>query len=446
MQGKDKTEENRTDVAKRIEFVEDCRMPYLEDGTHIDIILNAPGSIRRLNTGQLDELDINFISEGVRREVCRLTTLEEKKDLIFKYLSVLTADEFEFYHPMVQGSISKEIVCSNGFNVIMTDQKYLIDFVHNVEQTGFYIVKAPDSNMRYDIIKKLYDTFDFIKPLPMYIDLFGIKRKRLMKDGIVAEKYMFLLKQTTHKNFSSRSTGRVNKKNLPEKSSDKRDNRSVISHNPIRISELYSLFISISAETLAEHNIFMRSSPVGRKSLKKIISADEPMKVNKLRIKDNFININAEILNAYMKGIGYKIHFVTDEIKKEVPINLLMQYRIDGKSIIDTPLNKELYQALFKIYKKISSRMRFVERYRGHKVVAIWSIIRDLDDVKRLNVPDSIWDNIINLYLPNGVTSEDIAEANLLDDSEDDFVGRVVEYDDDHEEEELIDEDISEDE
>lgn len=416
MQGKEVNDENRIEIANRIEFVEDSRMPYLEDGTYIDILLNAPGSIRRLNTGQLDELDINFISESIRREVCRLQTLEEKKELVYKFLSILVKEEFEFFHPLIEKNITREVIHSNGFNVILTDSTYLAEFIRNIEESGFYIVKAPDSDMRYDVIKRLYDTFDFIKPLPMYIDLFGIKKKRIMKDGIVAEKYMYLLKQTTQKNFSSRSTGRVNKKNLPEKSSDKRDNRSVISHNPIRISELYGLFISISATTLAEHNIFMRSSPVGRKSLKKIITASDPMKVNKLKVKDNYTNINAEILNAYMKGIGYRINFITeDKLKKEVPINLRMQYRIDGKTIVDTPLNKELYQALFKIYKKISSKVRFVERYRGHKVVTLWSLIRDLDDVKRLNIPDEIWDNIINLYLPNGVTSDDIPTESLID-------------------------------
>lgn len=438
MQGKEINDENRVEVAKRIEFVEDCRMPYLEDGTYIDIILNAPGSIRRLNTGQLDELDINFISESVRREVCRLNTLEEKRDLIYKFLNILVSEEFEFFHPLIEGNITKEIVHSNGFTVALTDSSYLAAFIKNIEETGFYIVKAPESDMRYDVIKRLYDTFDFIKPLPMYIDLFGIKRKRIMKDGIVAEKYMYLLKHTTQKNFSSRSTGRVNKKNLPEKSSDKRDNRSVFSHNPIRISELYSLFISISATTLAEHNIFMRSSPVGRKSLKKIITASDPMKINKLKVKDNYTNINAEILNAYMKGIGYRINFITgDKLKKEVPINLLMQYRVDGKTIVDTPLNKELYQALFKIYKKISSKIRFVERYRGHKVVTIWSLIRDLDDVKRLNIPDAIWDNIINLYLPEGVTSNDIPSENLIDIEDEEVIVEDDEEVDDVEEEDV---------
>lgn len=438
MQGKEKTDENRLEVSKRIEFVEDCRMPYLEDGTYIDIILNAPGSIRRLNTGQLDELDINFISESVRKEVCSLKTLEEKKDLTFKFLETLTKDEFEFFHPLIEGNITQEIVQSNGFNIVLNDSSYLADFVRNIEETGFYIVKAPDAKMRYDIIKKLYDTFDFVKPLPMYIDLFGIKKKRIMKDGIVAEKYMYLLKQTTHKNFSSRSTGRVNKKNLPEKSSDKRDNRSAISHNPIRISELYSLFISISAETLAEHNIFMRSSPVGRKSLKRIITANDPLKINKLKVKDNYTNINGEILNAYMKGIGYRINYVTDKLQDEVPINLLMRYRVDGKSVVDTPLNKELYQALFKIYNKLSARIRFVERYRGHKVVTLWTMIRDLDDVKKLDIPDIVWDNIINLYLPVGVTSDDIPDELLVDMEEEEVILKSEELNDDEEEDDDV--------
>ena len=37
----------RDSIRNRIEIVDDERMPYLEDGTPIDILLNMSGSIRR---------------------------------------------------------------------------------------------------------------------------------------------------------------------------------------------------------------------------------------------------------------------------------------------------------------------------------------------------------------------------------------------------------------
>ena len=76
-------DEERAKLASQIEFVPDSEMPYTDDYP-VDIILNASGAIRRLNPGQIVEVDLNFCSEQIRKKVCSLPTMKEKEDLIEK--------------------------------------------------------------------------------------------------------------------------------------------------------------------------------------------------------------------------------------------------------------------------------------------------------------------------------------------------------------------------
>ena len=223
MLGRPINDEERANLASNIEIVPDSEMPYT-DKFPVDILLNASGAIRRLNPGQICEVDINFQSEAIRERVCQLETMEEKENLIFKYLSMLNEAECNFFYDMYRSFDTKLKV--NGRTVLLTDEAEKRRFIENVEKYGFYIRKEHDSGIRYETIKKIYEEFDFIKPLPLYIDVFGTKKRRIIKDGIVADKYMLVLKHNNNKNFSARSTFRVNRANLPVKDTTKRDNKS----------------------------------------------------------------------------------------------------------------------------------------------------------------------------------------------------------------------------
>ena len=90
--------------AKEVQFVDDCDMPYYitEDGEKVvtDILLNSSGSIRRLNTDQLYEVEINFIAEQLQRKIKKLDTIEEKAAIIFRFLELLNLEENQFFLKM----------------------------------------------------------------------------------------------------------------------------------------------------------------------------------------------------------------------------------------------------------------------------------------------------------------------------------------------------------
>ena len=349
-------------------------MPYLEDGTKVDILLNSSGAIRRLNSGQLVEVEINFIAENIQRKLKTMTDQDEKAELIFKFLGLLNQDQQNFFLTIYKG-YDKTIQVGEE-TVRMLDQRAKDAFFEDIETNGFYIVKRPDAKIRYDTMAALYDAFPWIKPYTAYIDRFGIKKRKIIHPIICASKYMLVLKQTSNKNFSARSTGRIDKKGLPAKSSEKKQNLAAYSKTPIRIGESHNLFSSLDGLTLAEFNTFMRSSPLGRKSLKRILEADgDPFDIKKLKIEDDYSNQNAIILNAYMKGIGlhldYEIDGCDDYLYEDVPT----EYIINGYLIVDLISKKSFYQRILDRFKAKMEDYDVVETYIGEKENTVWDWI-----------------------------------------------------------------------
>lgn len=337
---------------------------------------------------------MTFSAEWVRKKVCEAKTMEEKEDLIFTFLSIINEDQYDFFYDMYKSYDKRYQV--NGKTLLFFDNKSKEEFIHDVEVNGFYLIKPPCSNIRYETMKKLYDAFQFIKPLPMYINIFGTTKRRVLKDGVIGEKYIMILKHNNNKNFSARSTFRVNRANLPAKDTTKRNNRSSYSRNPIRIGESYNLMSSISGSLLAEYNIFMRSSTMGRKSLKRILETEgNPLAIKRLKVQDNYINANADISNAKLKGIGLRLKFYKDgDDTPDVLVDAIMPLYIGGYTIYDSPLNKPIYNKLFRTFDKYLSTVSIVQTYEGEKQDIAWKYVFNLPEIKEMNISDDIKDMV----------------------------------------------------
>lgn len=417
MEADEITDELINDTKPNVIISDDEDMPYLEDGRRIDLVLNAPGAIRRLNTGQWIELDLNFIAEGIRRHLPTLKTNEEKVEMIFKFLSYLEQDQYELFKKYYE-SLSQELEFG-GIKYIYRDQKAMDRFVSEVEEKGFYLAKYPDSHIRYDTIKALYEEFDFIKPLPIYVDRFGIKGIRCMWDAVVGEKYMYILKQTSGKQFSARSTGRIDRKNLPQKSSDKKNNRSTYSETPIMIGEPYNLWTDISGLTLAEYSLFMRSSPLARKDLGKILAAKgNPLDVDKIEIQDTYVNNNAMIFNQYFKGIGARLHFITTD-SNDIDISAsIVPISVYGNLIYDVPGNKEKYMTLYEKFYETLKTIEIEESYEGEKRDVAWFRTLEIPEVKDLRLSEGILSILGSTVTANPDPNSVNTEIYLTDDPE----------------------------
>ena len=378
-----------------IQIVEDARMPYADDRP-IDLLLNSSGAIRRLNPGQLCEVETNFIGEELRKKICAAKTMKEKEDMIFKFLDIISKDEASFFRRMYDSFDQEVLVNRYRFNFMAEESKK--DFIKDIEENGFYIVRPPQKPILYKDVMALYEAFPDIKPIPLYVDLFGIKHRKVIKEGICGTQYVIILKQNSNKNFSARSTFRVNRSNLPAKDVTKKTNRSSYARTPVRLSEIYNLFSSISGRTLAEYNIFMRSSPIGSKSLDRILSADgNPLKIKKLKVRDNYTNSNADILNARLKGIGLAIQFSTqDDEAKEYPPDTVVPMEFNGYTIYDKWYKHNMYEDIFALYNKVMRSTTVIEAYRGQKIDIAWRIVLNNEELKQ-KYPDDLNDETINI-------------------------------------------------
>lgn len=366
----------------KIDVVEDESMYYMEDGTPIDIVLNGTGAFRRLNTDQVYEVDINFAAERHRQWICTLENDDRKIEEIFKFIGMINESEMQTFinHYNVQVKIDDKTYVESK------DEDFKHAFVQAVERDGYYFFKSPSAVVRYEALKKIYETYgDIIKPYQLYVNVFGMK-KPLMRPAVVGYKYMYLLKQTSNKNFSARSTGRTTKAGVPAKSADKKENRILTSNTPISISEINNLGSQLSMVDFAEHNIFVRTSVLGRKSLGKILTAPgNPTSIKNLKIRKTYTNTPVLILQARLKvmGMGYK--FVTPKTLRQEQVDQIRQFfDVYEYTFVDKLCMRPMYLYLIDRYNELTRK--------GEDPMSeeTWEKVLELPESKIANIPKYI--------------------------------------------------------
>lgn len=368
-----------------IEIVEEEHMPYTEDGVRIDILLDLSGSVRRLNFGQIYEVDINFISERIRQHLCTMNDYDAEIKLIFEYLGMLNQAEcqtfIDKYRIKIEGTEEE--------NMYLVDEEFKKAFCDSVKKDGFYIIKPPHSKIRYDTIKAIYNRFKDICPkYQLYIDRFGIKGKKVMFPAVVGEKQILILKQTSTKNFSSRSMARVSKSGLPAKSSDKKENRKYYSDTPLNISEIGAIAPSVEMMDFARYNLFVRSSPVARRSLKKtFLTPGNPLQMKDLPIHETYDNVAVLNLMARFKVMGIRIKMVTDKTITEEALNEYKTFITTfGFTFFDKPKMKKFYTCVISRYNEA------VRKGAIRSTDQTWENLMNSEEMKIANPPKYIVD------------------------------------------------------
>ena len=405
--------------AKNIYIIPEDQMPYTKEGIRIDLLLNSPGSIRRINTGQLEEVGLNFATERLRQHICKLETLEEKLSIIFRFFELLPNGQFKFLSDYYDSLSEYHKV--DKYTVRFMDEEAQWVFVNEIEEKGFYIEKGPFSEIHYPVISKIYDEFsDIIKPYDVYIKKFGMEKK-LMNPMVIGEMYTYVLKQTTSKNFSARSTGRTNKRGLPEKTNLKKTNQAVESNTPVSLSEYYNILSQITGRTFTEFHLFMRNSPIARKNLGKIINtAGNPLDVKKLEIKHDYANINALILEAYFKGMGLKMNYILDKEKNEPRVDIIEEFTVLGERIMDYRYTRHDYYKILSMRNKYMGDHLILETYPGEAKDVACAWVFEQDEIKELEIYERAYEAFIDRYKYGKANYEDIVEIDEAD--EDDII------------------------
>ncbi|ASS47023.1 DNA-directed RNA polymerase beta subunit [Candidatus Nasuia deltocephalinicola] len=171
-------------------------MPYMSNGTPIDIILNPLGVPSRMNVGQLLEVHLGFISF--------LISLKIKKLLFFKKYKSLKIFIYNIYN-ILNDKISLNIKkCSKEY--LISVSKYLIN--------GFYFGISAFNNFKEENINKL---FNFIISKFKDIEFSDVNKQIYLYDGKTGKKFdnpitvglMYILKlnHLSEDKIHSRSVG-----------------------------------------------------------------------------------------------------------------------------------------------------------------------------------------------------------------------------------------------
>lgn len=353
------------------------------------------------------EIETNFIAERIQLKIKKMKTREEKEETIFKFLNLINAQQANFFRNIYDSY--DEHLKDGHWKFRLVDEDAKDAFIKSIEEDGFYLVRPPHKPLLYDDVARLYEAFPDIKPVPLYTDLFGIKHRRILRDGIVGWKYLIILKQNSNKNFSARSTFRVNRVNLPAKDITKKTNRSAYAKSPIQLSEIYNLMSSISGRTLAEYDVFTRSSALGRKSLDRILETDgNPLNLKKIKLKGEFINTNADILAARLKCIGIKINYRSSKPKPAVYEDAVTELHIGRFIVYDSPKNQPMYEELFDLYTKRRRSVSYVETYVGEGNDRTWDYVFELEQVKKMELSEDTKNMLKIATSPKGAKAPQI--------------------------------------
>jgi DNA-directed RNA polymerase subunit beta len=104
-------------VVSRILPEED--MPYFEDGTAVDIVLNPLGVPSRMNVGQILETHLGWASKELGLQISRLVDEVSKEKLRTRLKSILGGQDFKHYIEGLNETELKELLnrSSNGLHV-----------------------------------------------------------------------------------------------------------------------------------------------------------------------------------------------------------------------------------------------------------------------------------------------------------------------------------------
>ena len=156
-------------------------MPHLEDGTRIDIKFNTLGVYNRLNTFQLVEATINFITEKtVKKFINENTPIEEMERITFRIMEIFNPEECE--------------KMKNNYKTKCKSKKAKEEFFNIIKEKGIFIHIKPywHTVNVYEAAKQCYEEFEWLTPYKCYFyEEHSQRWVRMMNDQIVGSKYCF---------------------------------------------------------------------------------------------------------------------------------------------------------------------------------------------------------------------------------------------------------------
>lgn len=317
----------------------DREMPWVKqaDGTYklIDIKINCLSIFNRLIAFEMYENSITFICNRVCEHFSTMNPskdLKEMERIFFRILEIFNAEQEKKFRKIYKDNCKTK--------------KDKIEFFDITIKEGIFIHIEPlwHKENLYESVFKCYEEFPWIQPYDVlfYEPISGRVCKQMNK-GIIGDMYVMKLKQNSKKNLSVCSTAPINKRGVPEKTSDAKKHNTLVPNTPVRsgVQESLNQLISASSSSVAEEHAMYRNSPQARRATGKSelenYGEGKPVTVE---ITDLMTNRNVEILSAFLKIMGSELEQGTNDfyLPDGTDDNTYYTHTYNGEQYIATPL------------------------------------------------------------------------------------------------------------
>ena len=268
----------------------DENMPIF-DGKPVECVVDINGVGGRLNPGQLIEIELNFLGDEIRKYMKEADDKNIKEWYLFEFLKEINEDG---YNKLIK-----------WYNDLSYEDQ--VEFLHDCEVNNIYKEQpAMFGNAGLKEIMNVYDRFN-IKPRSAYIKRFG-KKVKIMNDVVIGEKYIVKLKHHPKSKFATRSTGFINSKDQPTKTSSAKQSKSICVQTPVKWGdmEILNLLMNNNPKVLTKLIFLYSSSPMARKDVAQLY---ENGVTDNIEINKDAANRNVEILNVILKAKGIGMRF-----------------------------------------------------------------------------------------------------------------------------------------
>lgn len=313
-------------------ILEDDEMPHLETGERVDLIIDSLGVVNRLNSQQLFEQSITFITNRLRERLATMKSLEERFDLFINVMTYLNSNQAKELEKYYMG--------------LSHNQK--VEFFDSIQEDRIYVHVPPmwEESPIFDRLRALYKEHTWIKKYDVYINQFG-RRIKIMRPLVIGDMYIIKMKQSSKKGMSVRSTGSINRKGTPAKSQKAKIHQEPYSKTPIRMGDQENIntIIGIRPEIMAKLHLFYRSSVVGRRTMAETMLTKDGI-VEEFEYNNHFYNRNVEILHAYLKSLGLRIVDDEDFIEVKGYDNMIRTRKLNNELYISSDEDFDRTQAM----------------------------------------------------------------------------------------------------
>lgn len=290
----------------------DDHMPVDEHGIRADVIINVDSPFNRMNTGQLDEQQLNRIGQIIQQRVInnQLGDLNSTVNYVLEFLNDVRPNW-----------------CKVVKNRLKTEQDK-IEFIEDIKNEGIYLWIPPYCNLDMEkIIIDLTDKYQAHETRVQYKikDKDGNIKIISTEDTVcIGKKYVYLLNKIPLNLSSAVSTGYVSQFGTPVKvKSDSIKHQNRVKPTPLRFGEDEISLLAMATgtdNTFRFMSLYSAAPELVKEMVKQLLSSEKPTAFNKLDVSKEEIvnnNINVSIMRHMLGIVGIDFNDYEGEVIDE---------------------------------------------------------------------------------------------------------------------------------